>query len=97
MSGPGFEAYLASKRIDSAAFKTAEPEMWEAWAKEFEQMHPNSFTVQKLNLINPVRRKYQLAQAPATPTAGEGLQPSIPQPKPVARPGKPVIRRPPAE
>jgi len=59
-SGPGFEAYLTSKRIDSGAFRDAEPELWEAWKKEFEQMHPNSFTVQKLNLINPVRRKYLL-------------------------------------
>lgn len=58
---------------------------------EFEQMHPNSFTMQKLNLINPVRRKYPLA-----PPAGESAQnppPESSQPKaarPVMKP-KPKI------
>lgn len=57
-----FEAYLASKKIDSAAFQRAEPVLWGQWQIQFEQMHPNSFTVQKLNLINPIRRKYQLRE-----------------------------------
>jgi len=56
-----FEAYLSSKKIDSAAFKKAEPVLWESWRKEFDLIHPNSFTAQKLYLINPIRRKYQLA------------------------------------
>jgi len=73
-----FEAYLTSKRIDSARFNNAEPELWKSWKSEFEQVHPNSFTVQKLNLINPIRRKYQLA--------------IIETPKPVAAPApKPAI------
>jgi hypothetical protein len=55
-----FEAYLISKRIDSARFNSAEPALWQSWRTEFEQVHPNSFTVQKLYLINPIRRKYQL-------------------------------------
>jgi hypothetical protein len=55
-----FEEYLISKKIDSQAFRSAEPEMWSAWKSEFEQIHPNSFTVRKLNLINPIRRKYRL-------------------------------------
>jgi hypothetical protein len=59
-----FEAYLISKKIDSAAFLKAEPELWKEWNYEFEQMHPNSFTVQKLNLINPIRRKYPLPFIP---------------------------------
>lgn len=57
-----FEEYLSSKKIDSDAFRNAEPAVWEAWKTELEQMHPNSFTIQKLNLINPVRRKYPLKQ-----------------------------------
>lgn len=72
-SDPDFEAYLASKRIDSAAFRGAEPDLWQAWKNEFEQMHPNSFTVQKLNLINPVRRKYQIPLN-AVITPGESAQ-----------------------
>jgi len=55
-----FEEYLVSKKIDSAVFREKEQAVWAAWQNEFEQMHPNSFTVQKLNLINPVRRKYPL-------------------------------------
>jgi len=60
-----FEAYLTSKKIDSAEFLKAEPNLWASWKDEFEQMHPASFTAQKLYLINPVRRKYLLQQQPA--------------------------------
>jgi hypothetical protein len=57
---PGFEDYLTSKKIDSSAFRMAEPEVWASWKIEFEQVHPTRFTIQKLNLINPMRRKYLL-------------------------------------
>jgi hypothetical protein len=74
------EAYLTSKKIDSAAFLKAEPELWKSWDFEFQQMHPNSFTVQKLNLINPIRRKYPLPvipekQEPTTPTSDQPITP----------------------
>ncbi|PIB36753.1 hypothetical protein BFP72_15770 [Reichenbachiella sp. 5M10] len=59
-----FESYLISKKIDSAKFKLAEQSLYEALASDFEQMHPDSFTQQKLFLINPLRRKY-LAQEPS--------------------------------
>ena len=80
-SSPEFEAYLSSKRIDSGAFRNAEPELWESWKRDFDQMHPNSFTVQKLNLINPVRRKYLLTTFPDAVEAGAGTSPSTPPPK----------------
>jgi hypothetical protein len=57
-----FEAYLSSKKIDSLAFRNAEPAVWNSWSDVFPQMHPNSFTLQKLNLINAVRRKYLLKE-----------------------------------
>jgi hypothetical protein len=60
-----FEAYLISKKIDSAEFLKAEPVLWSSWKIEFEQMHPLSFTAQKLYLINPIRRKYLLKHEPA--------------------------------
>lgn len=82
-TGPDFEAYLKAKRIDATAFSAAEPNIWESWKREFDQMHPNSFTMQKLNLINAVRRKYPLAEPPPASKA-----PAAPAP----RPGKPVIR-----
>jgi len=59
-----FEEYLSSKRIDSKLFFVKERELWNSWKKEFEQIHPNSFTAQKLYLINPIRRKYQLKEIP---------------------------------
>ena len=45
--------------------------LWKTWSTEFESMHPNSFTAQKLYLINPIRRKYpfeiRIHQAEDTP------------------------------
>jgi hypothetical protein len=55
-----FEEYLISKKIDGVAFQATEPALWNEWNKLFEQMSPSSFTSQKLYLINPIRRKYQL-------------------------------------
>jgi hypothetical protein len=89
MSGdPTFEAFLISKKIDSAAFKMAEPEVWMAWKVEFEQTHANSFTMQKLNLINPIRRKYQLqvSSIDKDPAPNTGT--------PAAPPAKPLKPRP---
>jgi hypothetical protein len=60
-----FAEYLLSKKIDAEAFERSEKTLFDTWKREFEQMHPNSFTVQKLNLINPIRRKY-LIQAPVS-------------------------------
>lgn len=86
-TSPDFEDYLRSKKIDSARFKEAEPDLWASWKREFEQMHPNSFTVQKLNLINPVRRKYQLQQEETR----EVVSQAVPA-QPVVKPGRPVIK-----
>jgi hypothetical protein len=91
--GLTFEAYLGSKKIDSEAFRKAEPELWNAWKSEFGQMHANSFTVQKLNLINPIRRKYQLATPDEPRTAKVAEPPKSPVSAPaVPRPGKPVMK-----
>jgi hypothetical protein len=75
-----FQEYLVSKKIDAKAFSAAEPAVFNVWEREFEQMHPNSFTIQKLNLINPIRRKYQLPldqQPPVSPA----LVPNSPNPE----------------
>jgi hypothetical protein len=57
-----FEQYLTAKKIDSIAFKHAEPARWSDWQAEFSQLHPDSFTAQKLYLINPIRRKYPIKE-----------------------------------
>jgi hypothetical protein len=53
-----FEAYLAKKNIDSQKFKAAEPQRYADFLRIFGQMHEHSFTLQKLYLINQIRRKY---------------------------------------
>ena len=57
-----FDEYLITKKIDASAFKNAEPARWIEWEGEFAQVHPGSFTSQKLYLINPIRRKYPLQE-----------------------------------
>lgn len=89
-TGPSFEEYLISKKIDSEAFKNAEPEVWKAWKMEFEQVHPNSFTVQKLNLINPVRRKYLLPTRQEVRSAEPA--PALAATTSPAKPGRPVMK-----
>jgi hypothetical protein len=86
-----FEEYLISKKIDRALFAKSEPALYQEWQSEFEQIHPNSFTVQKLNLINPIRRKYQLKIEEKTPAPQPEITatPSIPM---AAKPGKPIIK-----
>ena len=94
-----FEAYLISKKIDGEAFLQREPDVWKAWNEEFEQLHPNSFTAQKLYLINPIRRKYPLKVVelakpapvaeplPAGPAVA--IPPVVATPPPVAKPAVP--------
>ncbi|WP_169921776.1 hypothetical protein [Spirosoma rigui] len=53
-----FEEYLAQKKIDSTQFRQLEQDRYEAWKREFDQMSPASFTVQKKFLLNDTRRKY---------------------------------------
>ncbi|MEO9805499.1 MAG: hypothetical protein ABJF04_19730 [Reichenbachiella sp.] len=69
-----FKTYLISKKIDPDQFKSAESELFEKLAIIFEQSHPDSFTAQKLFLINPIRRKYLLKEQ-------EGELPSKPKMK----------------
>jgi hypothetical protein len=85
-----FEEYLHTKKIDARAFSQTEAELFNVWKNEFEQMHPNSFTVQKLNLINPIRRKYQLREVIPT-TVEKGVGPEAPA-SASPKPGKPIIK-----
>ncbi len=55
-----FLDYLKSKKIDPEKFKKADRETFEIFQSEFEQMHPASFTAQKLFLINKIRREFIL-------------------------------------
>ncbi|MGB3181271.1 MAG: hypothetical protein WBB45_07765 [Cyclobacteriaceae bacterium] len=59
-----FAIYLQKKRIDAEMFYREEPDMAAGWESLFLQVHPDSFTAQKLFLINGIRRRYPLQEAP---------------------------------
>lgn len=60
-----FASYLKSKKIDLKSFFSSEKEMFEQWKRAFDQMHPNSFTQQKLFQINRVRRQFPFKEEAA--------------------------------
>lgn len=86
-----FEEYLIGKKIDSQRFREQEPDVWGRWQQDFQQQHPESFTAQKLYLINPLRRKYHLKEvsppaaksspSPATGDVRQAVRPVF-KPKP---------------
>ncbi|RYC70769.1 hypothetical protein EQG79_01045 [Spirosoma sordidisoli] len=53
-----FDNYLLKKKIDANRFREQEPDRYVIWAREYAQMHPDSFTAQKKFLLNDTRRKY---------------------------------------
>jgi hypothetical protein len=76
------QEYLISKKIDSLAFHKEQPDLYEDWHREFEQQHPNSFTMQKLFLLNKVRRQYPLKEIVQEPLPTVATA----KPKPIMRP-----------
>lgn len=65
-SAQTFEEYLISKKIDGAKFKSDDVQLYADLKTIFDQMHPKSFTHQKLFLINPLRIKYLLSDSETT-------------------------------
>lgn len=55
-----FEEYLSAKKINHETFLWSDPEHFNELKKIFNQVHPDSFTMQKKFLINDLRRKYRL-------------------------------------
>jgi hypothetical protein len=58
-----FEEYCISKKIDAQAFSANE--RYSELKALFEQISPNSFTQQKLFIINEIRRQYPLQEQKA--------------------------------
>jgi hypothetical protein len=81
-----FEEYLISKKIDLKAFQQNENDLFETWKSEFAQMHPHSFTAQKLYLINPLRRKYTLYEVPKEKKIADAVKPTVTLIKPAIDP-----------
>jgi hypothetical protein len=88
-----FEEYLIQKKIDPRLFKEGEPERYEEFEQLFEQVHPNSFTIQKLNLINFIRRKYLLLNEPKVEAKTEIAVPALKGEETKEAP-KPAVSRP---
>jgi hypothetical protein len=57
-----FEEYLKRKKIDPVGFKRNEPQKYNEFQTIFSQVHPESFTAQKLFLINKIRRQYPFSE-----------------------------------
>ena len=55
-----FEQYLEEKNIDAEKFLWDDSAHFQELKTIFNQVSPNSFTLQKKFLINKLRRKYQL-------------------------------------
>ncbi len=88
-----FEEYLASKKINSVAYKASEPMQWAKFAAIFEQMHPKSFTMQKLNLINGLRRQFPyIEEEEKQEVAKPRMARPMMKPKTQSPGGKPVIK-----
>jgi hypothetical protein len=78
-----FTDYLKSKKIDAVAFQANDSNLFAEWQKEFEQLHPNSFSARKLNFINKIRRKYLLKEE----AVEEIKKPvAVTKPKPIIKP-----------
>ncbi|MCR9250482.1 MAG: hypothetical protein NXI20_08650 [bacterium] len=61
-----FEEYLHAKKIDAKAFKRSNSTQYDELKNIFDQVHPNSFTAQKLFLINDIRRNNPLKEETIT-------------------------------
>lgn len=55
-----FEEFLIAKKIDPIRFKKGDQSTFEEWNKDYNLMHPDSFTQRKLFKINAIRREFQL-------------------------------------
>lgn len=87
-----FQEYLISKKIDSVSFKNKEVDRWKLFNSEFDQMHPKSFTSQKLFLINQIRRAYPLTQVESATEKEELKNPQAPvKVKPKVMVKRPIV------
>lgn len=59
-----WKEYLISKKIDPNQFKSGNNRLFRELDLLFSQLHPDSFTAQKLYLINRIRRMYTLERVP---------------------------------
>lgn len=86
-----FDEYLISKKIDPAAFKKQEPDQYQEFMRIFPQLHPSSFTMQKLYLINGIRRRFPLPEEQWARKKAPAAKPGKPK---MTKPKKPAASKP---
>ena len=77
-----FKEYLIGKKIDPEKFSKKEPARYQEFKGLFDQIHPDSFTQQKLFLINQIRRQFKLEQSAQIEKA-KPTKPARPKMKPL--------------
>jgi hypothetical protein len=79
-----FPSYLQSKKISTTSFQKGHPSLFEEWEGLFAQLSIESFTAQKLYLINNIRRMYPQEVLPLESTIT--AQPIKAKPKVIIKP-----------
>lgn len=73
-----FIEYCHSKSIDAASFKKNEDNLYTDLEFYFNQIHPDSFTAQKLFLINEIRRRYHFIKPESVKEKGGEKKQALP-------------------
>ncbi|MEM9327937.1 MAG: hypothetical protein AAGA85_19890 [Bacteroidota bacterium] len=77
-----FNEYLQTKKIDAKRYRKAEPEQYEEFEAIFGQIHPESFTAQKLFLINGIRRRFPFKEeVKSAPKKAQAKPKIVPKPR----------------
>ena len=79
-----FDDFLKGKKIDPEKFKLSENDRYSEWKRIYDEVHPESFTQQKLFLLNKIRRAYHFKenQEEKKPIAPKTVRPKIKPLKP---------------
>ena len=57
-----FNEYLIRKKIDPTRFRIGDPDTYSKFEELFDSVHENSFTAQKLFLLNEIRRTFHYSK-----------------------------------
>ena len=74
-----FADYLKAKKIDQQAFAKHDSNRYAEFLSIFEQIHQDSFTAQKLFLINQIRKKYPLIFSETEETKAKTIKAAKPK------------------
>jgi hypothetical protein len=67
MINQSFDDYLKGKKINPDSFKSAQVDEYQRLKQVFDELSPESFTAQKLFLINRIRRAHPFAGPDSKP------------------------------